>query len=119
MTNLCLPRGVLTNSVLVPKQGKDEVDVEMKASVGMHISECLDDGEMKLRESQEQAIFDAAREQILGGFVQKEEAVDLWQPASALPGNERASGSRAAPEIELESGGDQSEADDSGSDDET
>ena len=77
-----LQPGVPTKAVLVPKQTSDEADVAVMTSLGTEISEVLDDGKKRLRENQERACFDAAREEILGELLQKEEVTDIWQPPS-------------------------------------
>ena len=73
--------GVPTKSVLIPKQSQHEADAKVVTSLGTDIQETLDGGTKRLRETQERACFDAAREEILGDLLQKEDAQtfgNLW-----------------------------------------
>ena len=68
---------------MIPKQQVDEADVDVKSSVGVDISEVVDDGSLHMREDQEMSKFKAERDAILQPLAQTVEAKDIWQPGTA------------------------------------
>jgi len=69
--------------VLIPKQQRDEADVDVKTSIGVDISEVVDDGSLHMRENQEMSKFNAERDSILQPLAQNIEAKEIWQPGAA------------------------------------
>ena len=79
--------GVPTRAVLIPKQGKDEAEVNLKSLFGVSTTEDIDDGKAQLREDQSASKFNSARDSLLSSLVQLGTLRKIWTPANsdALP----------------------------------